>query len=227
VCLRIKPHRRAEFLECIKANQLGTLATERNAITYVYGEDESETNTFRFFEQYVGRDGFVEHAMSSHFANWDIFANSDPFTAEPEVKFFVEDGPNTSCPGATDVRDAINEAFAADDDDGAVRLFCLDVRMHVRPDMREQFLDAIRLDQEGAVTSETRAVSYVFGEDVDSPNVFHMFEAYAGGRGGFEEHTRTSHYRKWAKFKEEKMPFAGPTEVGYYEIRLPYGGPSR
>jgi hypothetical protein len=68
---------------------------------------------------------------------------------------------------------------------------------------------------------------YLFGKDVDTPNVFHKLEAYAGGWHGFEGHTRTSHshYMRWAKFKEEGMPFLRPFKVGYYEIQLPCGGP--
>ena len=37
-------------------------------------------------------------------------------------------------------------------------------------------------------------MSYLFGEDTETPNVFHMFEAYLGGRDGFEQHSRTPHY---------------------------------
>ena len=55
VCLRVKPERREEFLDCIRANQEGTLTTEPLAVTYAYGEDESTPDTWRFFEQYVGK----------------------------------------------------------------------------------------------------------------------------------------------------------------------------
>ena len=57
VCLRVKPERREEFLDCIRANQEGTLTTEPLAVTYAYGEDESTPDTWRFFEQYVGKAG--------------------------------------------------------------------------------------------------------------------------------------------------------------------------
>jgi len=222
VCLRVKPERRAEFLRCISANQLGTLTTEPLAVTYVYGEDETEGGTFRFFEQYVGRDGFDAHRRTPHFANWEEFAATDPFTAPPEVRFFAEDSANTSGLGSRMVRDALM-AFGGDGYHATARLFCLDVRMRVRPEKRDAFLAALRADQRGAVTSEPNAVSYLFGEDATTPNVFHMFEAYSGGRGGFEEHARTEHYGKWAEFKVDEEPFASPSGVGYYEIQLPYG----
>ena len=222
VCLRIKPERRAEFLRCISANQLGTLTTEPLAVTYVYGEDETERDTWRFFEQYVGRGGFDAHCQTPHFANWEEFAATDPFRAPPEVRFFVEDSADTSCAGSRMVRDALM-AFGGDGYHATARLFCLDVQMRVRPEKRDAFLSALRADQRGALTSEPLAVSYLFGEDAETPDLFHMFEAYSGGRGGFEEHSRTEHYGKWAKFKVNEEPFASPPRVGYYEVQLPYG----
>jgi quinol monooxygenase YgiN len=202
---------------------LGTLTTEPLAVTYVYGEDETESDTWRFFEQYVGRDGFDAHCRTPHFAKWEEFASTGPFVAPPEVRFFAEDSADTSCLGSRMVRDAL-VAFGGDGYHATARLFCLDVRMTVRPEKRDAFLAALRADQRGAVTSEPNAVSYLFGEDATTPNVFHMFEAYSGGgRGGFEEHARTEHYGKWAEFKIDEEPFSSPPGVGYYEIQLPYG----
>ena len=51
------------------------------------------------------------------------------------------------------------------------------------------------------------------------PNVFHMFEAYSGGRDGFAAHSQTDHYAKWAEFKATE-PFAAPAKVGYYVVDL-------
>ena len=62
--------------------------------------------------------------------------------------------------------------------------------MTVKPESRGAFLDALRADQQGALTSEPLAVSYLFGEDTDTPNIFHMFEAYCGGRDGFAQHAQ-------------------------------------
>ena len=86
------PHRRREeFLDCIRANQEGTLTKEPLAVTYAYGEDEATPDTWRFFEQYVGRAGFEAHTQSDHFAAWEVFASSEPspFSAPPEVKFLT------------------------------------------------------------------------------------------------------------------------------------------
>ena len=154
VCLRVKPERRDEFLRCIRANQEGTLTSEALAVTYVYGEDEKESNTWRFFEQYLGREGFEAHRKTPHFADWELFAATEPFTAPPDVKFFVEDSATSVCTGA----EAVREVLTAGD---FTKLFCLDVQLSVKPDSREAFLNALRSDQRGALTSEPLAVSYL------------------------------------------------------------------
>jgi hypothetical protein len=62
--------------------------------------------------------------------------------------------------GAKGVQDAINAAYAGDNGnvgdggDSAVRLFCFDVKMHVRLEMHEHFLKKLCMDQEGAITSK-------------------------------------------------------------------------
>lgn len=91
VCLRVKPERREEFIACIRNNQRCTLSTEPLAVAYDYGEDASTANTWHFFEKYVGRAGFEQHCATAHFAAWEVFAASDPFTAPPRVDFYTID----------------------------------------------------------------------------------------------------------------------------------------
>lgn len=217
VCLHIRPQRRQEFLDCIRANQEGTLTTEPLAVTYIYGEDETRLDTWRFFEQYVGKEGFKAHTQTQHFAAWEAFASTDPFSAPPEVNFFVEDSASSICAGAAAVQEVLVEGDFS-------KLFCLAVQMHVKPQSRDAFLEALRTDQQGARTSEPLAISYLFGEDTEKPNVFHMFEAYCGGRDGFAQHLQTPHYQKWAEFKSASEPFMAPASVGYYETYLGVSG---
>jgi len=95
--------------------------------------------------------------------------------------------------------------------------------MSVKHEHRDNFLEALRADQQGALTSEPLAVSYLFGEDTETPNRFHMFEAYCGGRDGFAQHVKTAHYAKWAEFKATE-PFSAPAKVGYYEVYVGVSG---
>ena len=57
------------------------------------GEDTTTPNTFHFHEKYKGEAGFEAHKAAPHFANWEAFASSDPFTCPPEVFFYVEKKP--------------------------------------------------------------------------------------------------------------------------------------
>lgn len=52
VDLFVKESRREEFIECIKANQVGTQTTEKLALCYNWGEDTTQRNTFHFQERY-------------------------------------------------------------------------------------------------------------------------------------------------------------------------------
>ena len=36
-------------------------------------------------EKYHGEAGFKAHQAAPHFADWEMFAGTDPFTAPPEV----------------------------------------------------------------------------------------------------------------------------------------------
>eukprot|EP00746_Dinoflagellata_sp_MGD_P022796 gnl/MRDRNA2_/MRDRNA2_153364_c0_seq1.p1 gnl/MRDRNA2_/MRDRNA2_153364_c0~~gnl/MRDRNA2_/MRDRNA2_153364_c0_seq1.p1 ORF type:complete len:268 (+),score=52.68 gnl/MRDRNA2_/MRDRNA2_153364_c0_seq1:62-865(+) len=90
VSIKIKPTRREGLLQCIRANQQGTLNEEPLAASYVYGEDDHCPNTFHFHEQYKGPEGFEEHKKTKHFLEWEKFASNDPFDEPPKVVFFTE-----------------------------------------------------------------------------------------------------------------------------------------
>ena len=89
VVLSIKPERRDEFLDCIVQTQNETLVEAAN-VSYSFGEDAKTPNTFHFTESYIGKTGYEAHQKTSHFANWETFAASDPFSAEPIIHFYTE-----------------------------------------------------------------------------------------------------------------------------------------
>ena len=53
--------------------------------------------------------------------------------------------------------------------------FCLNVKLCVRPERRDEFIACIRDNQKGTLSTEPLAVEYVWGEDVDQPNTFHFY----------------------------------------------------
>jgi quinol monooxygenase YgiN len=91
VILRIKPEAREQFLEVILNNQRGTMdkTLEPLALEYTFGEDGNEPNTFHFHEKYMGENGIEAHNAAPHFMVWEKFAQTDPFTAPPEVYKFT------------------------------------------------------------------------------------------------------------------------------------------
>ena len=178
-------------------NQAGTLSNEPLAVTYLYGEDTETPNVFHFHEQYVGQAGFEAHRQSAHFAEWEVFASSNPFTGPPEVFFFeATDGRSSASPLGGD-------------------LFCVNVRCHVKPERRADFLTEISADQRGTLTSEPLAKAMLVGEDTSNTNVFHFHEEFYCGREGFKAHTASPHFQPWQCFVDSQ-PFVEGLDVRFY-----------
>jgi quinol monooxygenase YgiN len=145
VTLYVKPERRAEFLQCIKNNKAGTLSNEPLAVTYCYGEDTKEPNTFHFHEQYIGREGFEAHTKALHFAAWEKFASSDPFSAPPVVKFWTAPLALAAAATGDETRSSHPRAAAVS---------CLNARLVVKPERRADFLKAIGDDAAATLRDE-------------------------------------------------------------------------
>jgi (4S)-4-hydroxy-5-phosphonooxypentane-2,3-dione isomerase len=90
--LCIQPERREEFLTVILNNQNGSRGDEPLCLQYDFGESLEKPNHFYFHEQYTGaqdgKEGFEAHQAAPHFAAWEDFAATNPFTKDPVVAFF-------------------------------------------------------------------------------------------------------------------------------------------
>jgi len=62
---------RNEFVQCIKENALNT-RKEPKCVSYTWGEDIKEKNTFRFQEIFKDESGFNEHTVLVHSAAHSI-----------------------------------------------------------------------------------------------------------------------------------------------------------
>lgn len=89
VNLFVKHERREEFIEIIQQNQRGA-RTEPLCRLYVWGASLDDPNVFFFHEEYAGMEGFLYHKTTDHFAAWERFAGSNPFSKPPEIFFFNE-----------------------------------------------------------------------------------------------------------------------------------------
>mmetsp|Transcript_9113 Transcript_9113/g.15100 ORF Transcript_9113/g.15100 Transcript_9113/m.15100 type:complete len:256 (-) Transcript_9113:151-918(-) len=95
--------------------------------------------------------------------------------------------------------------------------YCLNVVLNIKPERREEFLDVIKTNQQGTLSSEKLCIQYTWGEDVSSPNTFYFHEAYET-REGFEAHTSSSHFAVWQKFADsDPTPFTTPPEVVFFK----------
>eukprot|EP00302_Diacronema_sp_CCMP2436_P040894 CAMPEP_0180017002 /NCGR_PEP_ID=MMETSP0984-20121128/19652_1 /TAXON_ID=483367 /ORGANISM="non described non described, Strain CCMP 2436" /LENGTH=300 /DNA_ID=CAMNT_0021940063 /DNA_START=8 /DNA_END=910 /DNA_ORIENTATION=+ len=206
VKLCVTPAARDTFLTCIRENQAGTLRTEPLAVKYLVGEDAHTPNTFHFLEQYMGEAGFAAHTESAHFKAWEVFAATEPFTAPPMVAFYEEDliGP---C------------AWAVADVNPGQALYCRSAALAVLPDRRVDFLAAARAAQQGALTFEQACATFIFGEDLNTPNTFHMFEQYMG-EDGWLEHVKSESFAAWSTF-EATAPFSSLPTAAFYETIEP------
>jgi quinol monooxygenase YgiN len=81
--LVLKQEKRDEFLKVMEEDKART-AEEPLAITFVLGEDTKTPNTFYLHEQYKGSAGFEAHKKTSHFKQFEEFCGRDPFV-EPLV----------------------------------------------------------------------------------------------------------------------------------------------
>ena len=83
----IKEDRIAEFEAAIRQNEIGTRTEPRN-LRYSYGKTKNP-GEYIFQEVFVEEQGFKEHAAAPHFAKWEAFAATEPFTAPPVIDFWT------------------------------------------------------------------------------------------------------------------------------------------
>ena len=95
-------------------------------------------------------------------------------------------------------------------------IFCVNVNLYVKPERREEFIQVIKGNQKGTLTTEPLAVLYVWGPSVVDPCTFHFQEQYHG-RDGFEFHTKSKHFKVWEDFTRTD-PFTKPPEVMLFEL---------
>jgi quinol monooxygenase YgiN len=195
----VKQSCRDEFLSLVRNNQRLTLE-EPEALQYTVGEDIDISNVFYIHEQFRSPEGFAYHKTTPHNAEWQLFRKEkNPFESAPVVHFYH----GTHAPERVPVRDA----------------FCLNVQLSMRPEVREEFLKVIENNARGSNQDEPLCLQYIYGEDTDTPNVFHFHEQFTGkdgGKEGFDAHAATDHFAKWEHFLVSQDPFSKPPIVQFF-----------
>lgn len=86
------------------------------------------------------------------------------------------------------------------------------VNLEVKPEMRDQFIDAT-LENQANSQLEAGVVVFDFYQSKENPNTFILYESYYS-EAGMESHMTTQHFKKWAAAVADC--FTKPRERQYY-----------
>jgi quinol monooxygenase YgiN len=158
---------RSQFLRVMRHNAAETLAQEPGVVKFVLGEDDETGNAFFFHTQYKSQADFEYHKTTPHFAEYKMFAASDPYTEPPTVQFFEfrqwQDSVNKSSPQPSRP------------------ILCRNVELNIELHYRDEFL-AFMDDIQRKFPQDSSSLVFDYGESVQSPSTFHVHEQYDMGR---------------------------------------------
>ena len=82
------------------------------------------------------------------------------------------------------------------------------IKVRIKPEMRQRFLDAIEVDAVGSEKDEPGCVRFNVLQDDTDKNVYYFYEVYRD-QAAVEEHRAAPHYAVW---KAAADTLDGPTE---------------
>lgn len=82
------------------------------------------------------------------------------------------------------------------------------VKVRIKPEMRQRFLDAIEVDALGSERDEPGCYRFNVLQDAHDPNVYYFYEVYAD-EAALEAHRKAPHYATWRAAADT---LDGPTE---------------
>ena len=82
------------------------------------------------------------------------------------------------------------------------------IKVRIKPEMRQRFLDAIEVDAVGSEKDEPGCVRFNVLQDDSDKNVYYFYEVYRD-QAAVEEHRAAPHYAVW---KAAADTLDGPTE---------------
>jgi len=91
----------------------------------------------------------------------------------------------------------------------------INVKVSLKPDRRNEFLEVITRDAEQTVSIEPGALQFAFGEDIETENVFYFHEQYKTA-SDIDVHKGTPHYQEWNDFCATD-PFVRPPVVELFQ----------
>lgn len=89
-------------------------------------------------------------------------------------------------------------------------MFAVLVRVQIKPEHREEFIEAMLADAQGSVQNEPDCLLFNIVEDQANPNLLHLYEVYTSEQA-FEQHKETPHFKSWLETTREWL--AAPLEI--------------
>ncbi len=83
------------------------------------------------------------------------------------------------------------------------------VKVRIKPDQRQRFLDAIEVDALGSEKDEPGCLRFNVLQDLQDENTYYFFEVYKD-QAAIEAHRGMPHYKVWADVADV---LAAPTEL--------------
>ena len=83
------------------------------------------------------------------------------------------------------------------------------VKVRIKPEARQRFLDAIEVDALGSERDEPGCLRFDVLQDTDDPNVYYFYEMYRD-EAAIEAHRAAPHYAVWRAAADA---LDGPVEV--------------
>jgi len=89
-------------------------------------------------------------------------------------------------------------------------MFAVIVKVHIKPQHKKEFVDAMLADGRGSVQNEPDCLLFNIVEDQADANCLHLYEVYRDA-AAFEEHKKTPHFVRWVETTKDWL--AQPLDI--------------
>jgi (4S)-4-hydroxy-5-phosphonooxypentane-2,3-dione isomerase len=89
-------------------------------------------------------------------------------------------------------------------------MFAVIVKVHIKPENRSEFIEAMLADGRGSVQKESDCLLFNIIEDYADSNLLHLYEVYTSEQA-FEQHKQTPHFQTWLETTKEWL--AAPLDI--------------
>lgn len=100
-------------------------------------------------------------------------------------------------------------------------MFAVIVKVHIKPQHKKEFVEAMLDDGRGSVQNEPDCLLFNIVEDQADPNCLHLYEVYRDA-AAFDAHTKTPHFVRWVETTKDWL--AQPLDIATGSHLFPADG---